>query len=79
LAQQLSELGWACVASETNFLLSTPPSDSIGAEAIYTRLKAENILVRYFNHPRLDDKLRISIGTEEQNQVLLNHLRRLVR
>jgi histidinol-phosphate aminotransferase len=79
LAQQLSELGWACVASETNFLLSTPPHDGIGAEAIYKQLKAENILVRYFNHPRLDDKLRISIGTEEQNQVLLKHLRRLSR
>jgi histidinol-phosphate aminotransferase len=79
VAQQLSELGWTCVASETNFLLSTPPNDSMGAEAIYTRLKAENILVRYFNQPRLDDKLRISIGTEEQNQVLLKHLRRLSR
>ena len=79
VAQQLSELGWTCVASETNFLLSTPPNDSMGAEAIYTRLKAENILVRYFNHPRLDDKLRISIGTEEQNQILLEHLRHLGR
>ena len=79
VAQQLSELGWTCVASETNFLLSTPPNDSMGAEALYTRLKAENILVRYFNHPRLDDKLRISIGTEEQNQILLEHLRHLGR
>ena len=74
LAQRLTEIGWSCAASEANFLLATPPSDGIGAEDIYKRLKAKNILVRYFNHPRLNDKLRISVGTEEQNQVLLENL-----
>lgn len=76
LAQQLAALGWSCLASEANFLLTTPPSASIGAEAIYKTLKTENILVRYFDHPRLNDKLRISIGTEKQNQILLKNLRR---
>ena len=79
LAQTLNDLGWSCLASEGNFLLSTPPPNSIGAAEIYKRLKAEGILVRYFDHPRLHDKLRISIGTKEQNQVLLENLRHLCR
>ena len=58
---------------------TTPPPNSIGAAEIYKRLKAEGILVRYFDHPRLHDKLRISIGTKEQNQVLLENLRHLCR
>jgi len=35
-------------------------------------------LVRYFNQPGLDDKLRITVGTEEQNQSLLEALIHLV-
>jgi histidinol-phosphate aminotransferase len=35
-------------------------------------------LIRYFNQPRLDDKLRISIGTEEQNQILLKTLKEIL-
>ena len=47
---------------------------SHGAADIYARLKARGILVRYFNTPQLDDKLRITVGTETQNAVLLEAL-----
>ncbi len=76
LAQGLSQLGWSSLTSETNFLLATPPSNSAGAASIYQQLKAANILVRYFDHPRLHDKLRISVGTAEQNRKLLTLLQR---
>ena len=76
LAQGLSQLGWSSLTSETNFLLATPPSNSAGAASIYQQLKAANILVRYFDHPRLNDKLRISVGTAEQNRKLLTLLQR---
>ncbi|GAH75679.1 unnamed protein product, partial [marine sediment metagenome] len=35
-------------------------------------LKARRILVRYWNRPRLSDKLRITVGTPEQNDRLLS-------
>ncbi|GIR63481.1 MAG: hypothetical protein CM15mP68_1470 [Pseudomonadota bacterium] len=74
-AQGLSQLGW--LANQRNqLLLATPPSNSAGAASIYQQLKAANILVRYFDHPRLNDKLRISVGTAEQNRKLLTLLQR---
>ena len=49
----------------------TPPASGSDARAIYESLKAGGILVRYFEQDRLRDKLRITIGTPEQNNVLL--------
>lgn len=73
LALSLKELGFEIWPSQTNFLLVRPPNGD--AERIYQRLKVEGILIRYFNQPRLADKLRITVGTEEQNQILIQALR----
>jgi histidinol-phosphate aminotransferase len=77
LVGALNQLGWTSLPSETNFVLTTPPSNGVSAAHIYQQLKDANILVRYFDHPRLQDKLRISIGTAEQNQRLLECLQRI--
>lgn len=69
LAADLRQIGFQVRDSQGNFLLVTPPDNR--AAAIYQSLKQQNILVRYFNLPGLDDKLRITVGTEEQNQKLL--------
>lgn len=68
LAIALKQLGFEVWDSYTNFLLTQPPTN---AQEIYEALKARGILVRYFNQPQLDDKLRISIGTREQNELLV--------
>ncbi len=72
----LGALGLSCLASQSNFLLCTIP-ESIGAPRAYAALKQEGILVRYFDQDRLRDKLRISIGTQEENERLVNALARL--
>ena len=72
LALDLKEIGFKVRDSQGNFLLVTPPDNQ--AAAIYQSLKEHNILVRYFNAPGLDDKLRITVGTDEQNQKLLQAL-----
>ena len=69
LATDLRQIGFKVRDSQGNFLLVTPPNDR--AAAIYQSLKEQNILVRYFNLPGLEDKLRITVGTDEQNQKLL--------
>ena len=69
LAADLRQTGFKVRDSQGNFLLVTPPSNN--AAAIYQSLKEQNILVRYFDLPGLNDKLRITIGTEEQNHKLL--------
>jgi histidinol-phosphate aminotransferase len=45
---------------------------------MYLELKARGILVRYFNHSGLEDKLRITVGTDEQNQILIEALISLI-
>ncbi|MCY6491409.1 histidinol-phosphate transaminase [Leptolyngbya sp. GGD] len=75
LAIELRQLGFKVWDSQTNFLLTQPPGN---AAKIYEALKQQNILVRYFNQPNLDDKLRISVGTDEQNRILINTLSQIL-
>jgi histidinol-phosphate aminotransferase len=42
-------------------------------------LKARHILVRYFSHDRLQDKLRITVGTVQENAQLRAHLAALLQ
>lgn len=76
LAIRLKQLGFEIWESQTNFLLTHPPNGN--AEAIYLALKERGILVRYFKQPGLTDKLRITVGTEEQNQKLIEALMNLL-
>ena len=80
LAANLANLGLSSPDSEANFLLTTVPDFwPRNAHAVYEALKNANILVRYFALPRLDDKLRITIGTAAQNDRLLHALQQLLR
>jgi histidinol-phosphate aminotransferase len=69
LTGELGRLGFKVSPSQSNFLLAAVPGGK--AKDLYLALKAHGILVRYFNEPRLTDKLRISVGTEEQNRMLV--------
>jgi len=73
LTEGLSRLGFLCWPSQTNFVLARVPAGR-DARQIYQQLFERRILVRYFDAPRLDDCLRISVGTDEQVEVLLNTL-----
>ena len=74
LIAALNELGLITGASQTNFVLVQVPTNH-SAINISQALKDRNILVRHFQQPRLEDKLRISIGTEKENKALLGALR----
>jgi histidinol-phosphate aminotransferase len=76
IAIALRQLDFRVWDSQTNFLLVQPPQAN--AEYLYQKLKEQGILVRYFQQTRLDDKLRITIGTDEQNQILINALMNLM-
>jgi histidinol-phosphate aminotransferase len=69
LSETLSRRGWQVIPSQANFILATCPSGDAGA--IYRNLKGKGILVRFFDKPGLQDKLRITIGTAEENDQLL--------
>ncbi|MFC5467536.1 histidinol-phosphate transaminase [Cohnella suwonensis] len=63
-AKAIAELGFVSIESSANFLFATHPAFS--AEMLFQRLKGKGILVRYFNKPRIDRYLRVSIGTDEE-------------
>ena len=76
LADDLAGLGFRVWPSQSNFLLARPPAGQ--AEALYQALKARGILVRYFKQAKLEDKLRITIGSDDQNDALAAAIRELV-
>jgi histidinol-phosphate aminotransferase len=73
LTEQLRLLGFRVADSHTNFVWADMDTDS--AAEIYERLVKRNIYVRYFNRLGIADKLRITVGTPEQNDRLLAALR----
>jgi histidinol-phosphate aminotransferase len=76
LTAALTSLGLPPLPSQSNFLFArcTRPT----AAELYESLKARRILVRYFNSPAIADRLRITVGTPEQNDVLIAALKELV-
>ena len=71
--EALSELGFEMTPSRANFLFAK--SDRIGGKELYLRLKDEGILVRHFDSPRISDYVRITVGTIEQMQTLVNTIK----
>jgi hypothetical protein len=68
-----------CSPSQANFLLATVSTGGRwhSAEKVYRSLMPRCVFVRWFNEEELRDKLRISIGTPEENQHLVEALRLL--
>ncbi len=67
--------------SSTNFVLATVRAKDrspLRAAQIYEELAKRDIYVRYFDVPGLDDKLRISVGTKQQNETLLAALKEIL-
>ncbi|WP_321384600.1 histidinol-phosphate transaminase [uncultured Enterococcus sp.] len=70
-SQQLKELGFTSLSSQTNFLLTTHPN--LNMKQLYQYLEEKNIFVRYFSKPeRLNSYLRISIGTREEMEAVVS-------
>lgn len=69
---RLKELGFSFGDSKANFIFAT--HKTIPAKELFEALKEEGIYVRYFNKPRIDNYLRISIGTDEEMDAMLAFL-----
>ncbi len=69
---RLSKLGFTFPDSMTNFIFAS--HERIPAAELIEALRREQIFVRYFNQPGLDNFLRISIGTDEEMETLFAFL-----
>ncbi|NNL57746.1 MAG: histidinol-phosphate transaminase [Pseudomonadales bacterium] len=72
----LQAMGFSALDSAANFLMLQHAERPAGE--LYAALKAHNIWVRYFNSPRLEQFLRISIGSEKENAALLEALQNIL-
>ena len=69
LTEILTQRGFRVLPSNTNFLLASHPD--IPAKQLFASLKQQGVLVRYFNKPRIDNFIRITIGTREEVEQLV--------
>lgn len=75
-AAELAKRGFVLTDSRSNFLFaSTKRKDG---KELYLELKKDGVLVRHFDAPRIRDWLRITIGTPQQMQTLLDALDRIL-
>jgi len=76
LSGALAGLGFEVLPSAANFLFARHPSRDAGDLA--AGLRRDGVIVRHFRLPRIEQFLRITVGTPEQNRRLLESLERRV-
>ncbi|WP_168121349.1 histidinol-phosphate transaminase [Paenibacillus sp. HB172176] len=74
---ELRELGFIVTDSKANFVFISHPERA--AKELFLKLREEGVLVRYFDSPRIDQYLRVSIGTDEEMDAFLKALREMLR
>jgi len=74
---QLKELGFTFPDSKTNFIFAS--HERVPAKEIFEALKENDIYVRYWNKDRINNSLRISIGTDEEMDKLIAFLKDFLR
>lgn len=67
---KMQTLGFVVLPSMSNFIFTT--HTKISANRLYELLREKGILVRYFKDKTIDCFLRITIGTDDEMQVLIN-------
>jgi len=76
-AKTLRGLGFTVLPSSANFLFAKPPN--IDGAKFFAALREKGILVRHFNKNRIADFLRISIGTDEDMDIVLDACREILK
>jgi len=76
LTAEMTTMGFEVLPSAANFIFSRHSFEQ--AAELFESLRERGVIVRYFNKPRIDQFLRISIGTEEECDLLLDVLREVL-
>ncbi len=74
ISDEFKELGFTVYPSHSNFIFVT--KEDVSAKELFEYLKANNIFIRYFNLPRINNHLRITIGTDEQMNTLMEYVKK---
>ena len=74
--EELKKLGFSFGDSKANFIFAS--HREMPAKEIFESLKKKHIYVRYWSKPRINNHLRISIGTREEMEKLFSALREIL-
>lgn len=75
--KELTDLGFTMPDSKSNFLFVSHPA--VAARELFAYLREKHIYVRYFDQPRINDRLRITIGTDEEMDALIACLKKYLK
>ncbi|MCG8515057.1 MAG: histidinol-phosphate transaminase [Halanaerobiales bacterium] len=73
----LKKKGFQVIPSQANFIFISHQHHK--AEQLFAQLKLQGILVRYFKQPRIENYLRVSIGTEQEMDTFLTVISALIK
>lgn len=73
---RLSDMGFKVLDSCANFIFVS--HNTVMAKDIYQILKSKHVLVRYFDKPGIDNYVRITIGTDEQMEILYDNIEKIL-
>ncbi len=71
---ELKKLGFEFADSKANFIFATHPD--CPAKELFEALRERHIYVRYFPKPRIDQYLRITVGTPEEMEIFIDFLKK---
>ena len=74
--EKLRNIGFKVMDSKSNFVFVS--HEKVNAEELFKSLRKNGILVRYFNEPRINNFLRITIGTDEEMKTLIEVLKNIL-
>ncbi len=77
ISEELRQIGFDVVDSKANFIFISPPN--IKAEELFNQLKEKGILIRFFNKPRINNYLRVSIGTDEEMDGFIKAVKEIIK
>ena len=75
--KELADMGFTFPDSKGNFIFAS--HRDIPAKRIFEELKQQGVYVRYWEKPRIDNYLRITIGTDEEMDIFIRHLRSIMK
>lgn len=74
--KELKALGFKVLDSSTNFIFAT--HSDLSMKDMFEYLKTKNVFIRYFSLPRIDNYTRITIGTDEEMDILLKEIKEYI-
>ncbi len=77
VTEELKTLGFTVLDSQTNFLFAT--HSSINMKDYFEWLKTQKVFIRYFNLPKIDNYVRITIGTDEEMNIFLEKTKAYIK